>query len=685
MKYSLANSVFRFFRYENKGEILLDHQTFKFKELFEDKDIEDKDIQTLITSLEQAGKTFLTIPVALIYLSFNIPVVYLVMDRNQKKQLHRRLNKIMLDLYKYLKTLKFEESELEKFLPENILYYDSLNKYKGDDLKNSLDGSKPRLIIVIKEYTQIKRINSFLKEENKIVLILDEVHKTGAYKKQDDIYHDDNIKYDDAIVYTKKFTKKIINISATAQDFIMVENLYSDNIVYIYPLDFHTGIKDWVWDNEFNTKNDKKSDIIPESVLNFLDKKNSENLIVRYDRKNEKVDLHPHIILCKYHRKLEKQKEMLSWLQLNLFFRDWTLILYQGEGITMFHKSFGKNSISIINEDGETQDSVVEDNMHFFSSNLKNSIGITDCLQFLAERGIEIHPKILIIGFDLVCEGISYTSHYNKPQNWHLTSIIAKFPSNTCAALQKQVLSRVNGNHGDDIKPFVAVDYIVKEKVLNSFEMSEKQIQKCINLSQTGNIKVCKIHLDNMIHFKNRVPKNHYKIKTIHTNTIPNPDAKKEKKILKNTKTSIDILYTFDPEKYKKQKDNIIQIRKVSDLRKTDFIPSFSKEKENIIEEENIYYILDLDSLKEGSMQFMIVDGVIKYILKNNMCNQKILRMDIINSLLSTIKFKTSSIHKIAGSLDVGIIKKMKKTSSIENKGLLYWKENGRFYFRFNN
>ena len=79
---NLFNSVYRFFRFEKNSNILLEHKAFNFNTL---EDVRDKDKQVLITSLEQVGKTFLTIPVSLIYLSLNIPVVYLVMDRNQKK------------------------------------------------------------------------------------------------------------------------------------------------------------------------------------------------------------------------------------------------------------------------------------------------------------------------------------------------------------------------------------------------------------------------------------------------------------------------------------------------------------------------------------------------------------------------------------------------------------------------
>ena len=72
---NIPNSVFRFFRYEKNGNNLLDHKTFNFSELMSKKNILEKDTQTLITSLEQVGKTFLTIPVCLIYLSFNFSLI----------------------------------------------------------------------------------------------------------------------------------------------------------------------------------------------------------------------------------------------------------------------------------------------------------------------------------------------------------------------------------------------------------------------------------------------------------------------------------------------------------------------------------------------------------------------------------------------------------------------------------
>ena len=701
MKHDLYNEVFRFFRYENGGEPLLDNKTFKFGE-----NIEPKDKQTLITSLEQVGKTFLTLPVALIYLSLNIPVVYLVMDKNQKRQVCRRLFKIMNNLYSHLQILNFKEENIHRFNPDSILYYDSMNKCEGNDLENALNDSyKARFIFVIKEHTQIKRINNYTNKDNKIVLILDEVHKTGAYKKDEDVYHSENVLYDEAIVELKENSQKIINVSATAQDFLMVSEIYSDNIVYITPSENHTGIKDWVWDNAFTTRKDKKEDIIPDSVLKILEKKTYEDLIVRYDMKNKKVDKHPHIVLCKYYRKLDRQKEMLEWFQSGIgdFAKYWTVIIYQGEGITLYSKSLGSDPVYIENEDAVNQKSVFRDGAHYFSSYVKNSIGISDCLQYLAEGGVEMYSKILIIGFDMCCEGISYTSHYNKPHNWHLTSIIAKFPSNSTAALQKQVLSRVNGNHGDDIKPIVCVDTKVKEKVLYSHEMCEKQIFECISLSQIGNIKLCSEHLNTLQYFKNRVPNNHYKIKTISSNTIQNPNAKKERKLLRSTDKSIEILYTIDPSKYEKTKSIMdekytqsekekLKISHTNDNLKSAIITTTTTTTITITKTVSLpiktidesYYLIDPKKLRKDSIQYLIISETIKQIIKNKEVGNSVLRSTINKWLLSTENTRLSNTNHINGNFDSGILPKMQSVESIKTNGLLYWKNNDRFYLRLN-
>jgi hypothetical protein len=229
--------------------------------------------------------------------------------------------------------------------------------------------------------------------------------------------------------------------------------------------------------------------------------------------------------------------------------------------------------------------------------------------------------------------------------------------------------------------------------------MTEKQIQKCIELSKTGNIQVCRVFLDTMEYYKNRVASNHYKIKTIITKTIPNPNSRKERKMLKEMKSSIDILCSLDPEKYSKEKEKIIELQKFSNKQKNNIqikLENYNQihgevklvkprtVKDNKQIEDNIYYLMEPDELRKDSLQFLIIDEIIKQIIDHKKIGDKLLRSEIINWLLLTNKFGKTTSQNIKGSIDAGIVHKMIQVKNEDENGLIYWKEKGRYFFRLN-
>ena len=133
---TLAEYVFRYFRYEKQNPIaLLDSKAFQFKELLLDNSfvIIPSNKTTLITAYCQSGKTFLVIPVALIYLALGLTPVMVVLDKSQVRQLMRRLRSYCNELKNYLKSLgRFSEDELSIF-NDNFIYYDSSIKKSDDD------------------------------------------------------------------------------------------------------------------------------------------------------------------------------------------------------------------------------------------------------------------------------------------------------------------------------------------------------------------------------------------------------------------------------------------------------------------------------------------------------------------------------------------------------------------------
>jgi hypothetical protein len=212
-----------------------------------------------------------------------------VLDKTQAKQLMRRLRTYCKDLKNYLITLgHFTEDELNVF-NDTFLYYDSRVKKSEDDdsLGLALNGEKPRIIIAIKHYQHMERINELTNEFSNIVLIADEAQVSCCYKNTDsDTYHDPSVKYDNEFVKLREASNKYIAVSATVQDVIMVDKtLYSDNIVYIPPNDYYTGILNWQFKH---IEDDEKN-----AVVRILDELSVEKPIVRYDRRNNvKNELH---------------------------------------------------------------------------------------------------------------------------------------------------------------------------------------------------------------------------------------------------------------------------------------------------------------------------------------------------------------------------------------------------------
>ena len=556
-KLSLAEYVFRYFRYRPENSILLlDSKAFQFLNLIAGKDISAEDKMTLITAYCQSGKSFLVIPATLIFLALGFTPVMVVLDTSQVCQLMMRLQSIIKELCKYLKTLGISDEELSIF--DNVLYYDSHNKIKENDksLENAVVGIERRIIIAIKHNVHISRINKLCNENSNILVVADEAQCSGCYKnKISPTYHDDNIKYEHEFVILKTKAKKCILVSATVMDILMVdENIFSDNIVHITPDEDYTGLKD----SKFVNLDVKKDTDIVELSLEIIEELSSQNPITRYDRRHNKTDKHPINVLAKIVREKEDQLNIIEKFATEdvsekIIDGSWSVIVFNGDGFYLFHKSLSDgNSIKI-----EDQKSVVlQNNIHFFKSGNTDSINITDVYQYLADGSIEKFPRILTIAYDLASEAISFISNYHKTNNYHLTHGIFNIPPSTSTANAIQAVCRVLGNHADNIKPIVYVSQKTKEKVFKGFELHDMQIQSLVSLSQEGNINVkervrCPDFLKELAIYDNRVPTVYNKVKKLTLNKIANPNKKEENKILKMDELKcIDYLCAVEPEKY---------------------------------------------------------------------------------------------------------------------------------------
>jgi len=558
---TLAEYVFRYFRYEKQNPItLLDSKAFQFKELLLDDSfvIIPSNKTTLITAYCQSGKTFLVIPVALIYLALGLTPVMVVLDKSQVRQLMRRLRSYCNELKNYLKSLgRFSEDELSIF-NDNFIYYDSSIKKSDDDdsLGLALTGERPRIIIAIKHHQHIERINEMVNEFSNIVLIADEAQVSCCYKNMDsDTYHDPAVKYDNEFVKLRESSRKYIAVSATVQDVIMVDkSLYSDNIVYIPPNDYYTGMTNW----QFKHINKDEEN----AVVRILNELSTEKPIVRYDRRHNVENEHPIIVLIKTERKKEDHLSMMNSFINNelspaITDAEWCVVVEHGEGFYIHHSSMMDEPI-IIEEQKSIMKKIRDDDnsiAHYFSS---NRIDISDVFQYFANEGVKKFPKIALISYDMCKEAISFTSHYDKPHNYHLTHGIFQLGAKTTVATAIQTMNRMSGNHGDNIRPIIYTLEKTKKDVLNGFAIHDEQVKELISISQKGNVCISSEYLETYPIFKNRHSANYNKVKGIEKNLIENPNKSDEEKILEKPNLDcINFLCKIDIEYEKEKRKNI--------------------------------------------------------------------------------------------------------------------------------
>ena len=563
----LADHVYRFYRYgssDEGGNLYIDAEGFSFLHLIAGNDINSKSKMALIAALCQSGKTFLIISAIHIYLALGFTPILLVPIKSHIRQFDKRYQLFSKKLVKHLKDNNLaSESELDMF--DGILTVNSAG------FKNAINGTKRKPVAVIKHFSHIEKINNNLTEDSKICLFIDEAQVTGGYKVKDSNYADPKVKFDTEIEKLKDVSTKYIVVSATVQDIIQVDgNLYSDNIIYIRPNSDYLGSEQFIW-KTFDTDDDDETDLLPTSILRCLREQSSKEPIERYDRRHKKYDLHPINGLLRYERVKDEMSQILQAFIDGSFGKtitkgNWAIITDYGEGFHVWHKSLeGNSKLTIENIVGKKK----KNGVFFFSS---EKIGIDDVYQFFATGGVAKFPRILTIAYDMCKEATSFISHYDKPENIHLTFGVVKFSKTTPVDTRIQFFGRFNGNHGDDIKPVIYSTIEDKDGYMNGMYLHNRYLSEFVSTSMLGNFKItpeilekvqgkfenpviCASHLEKVPVYANRVPKHYNRVKGIKIRKIPNPNKKKEEKIMNSIDSNIiDIFEVYDPTVSKEMK-----------------------------------------------------------------------------------------------------------------------------------
>ena len=525
----------------------LDLPAFSIKKIIENEKILEDEIYTLISAYYQSGKTFLVILLVIIYLSSGITPVIVVKKSGDVTQLKRRMKEIFSDFVNDMIIYGYYQEELSMF--NSILYKSSFEKPKDEKaISHSIEGVEPKCIIVLRHHVQIGRLNSMKTDNSKIALFIDEAHACGGYRRVDEdgnFLHgneedgDDVKRVDTEITELKKSSCKIFLITATPSNILISEpKLYVNFIYHKKNNEFYRGPEDII---HKTIKNDKNV------VADIITKLSHKPIISR--SKGNTTDYHPIIVLLHFQRKIEEQEGFLrsfysgdSSFYETVSEADWLVFTYNGDGIRLWHRSFIKKNRLRIN--GITCKDASSGEFLF------PKLEPCDLLDWLAMNGgVEKFPRICIIGYDMVIEGISLSTK-NEP-GWHLThiAIIGNHdPDYLC-----QLTYRLAGNHGDDMELTAMMTHINKKKVLKYVYTTNYLIDNLLLYQGCENKKVKDI-IKNFEIFENRIPPkfislNRSKDKSFYQ-IIDNPDQSTEDKIIKNKEEAIHSLYTFDNERY---------------------------------------------------------------------------------------------------------------------------------------
>lgn len=625
----LQRTVFGYYRrrfndiLKSDGCILL-HEAFDIIRMIEDDPnfIDDKLWINLVTAATQSGKTFLMIALSHIYISLGYTPIFIVKDTKQNIQFFSRKITDSKKLQTFLEEEKFSKDNIALF--DKPLYYDSNIGLPGsaaeeefnNNVESALNGSKPRGIVCIHNVKHITRVYNNIKCQSKFVLFVDEAHKLGAYKIKG--IHSDNTSnegaYDMMYLQLKCFASKIFLFTATPQNIYFSEpELFTNGIIHMSDRNTYHGSEMWNIKLLPPRKEDKdiKIDtidghaILPQSFIDTMADLSDENPSERINKFGI-MDCHPINMLAKFECINERQALILGAFSRDVFpvsdihkkiiNANWAVMTFNQFGVRIFHESLrgetmkiGNNTIIDISKVGvfSFPEAEIGEVWHWMATN----------------GGVVRFSRIVTVAYRSAEEGISFSSTwgstYNDDANWHLTNEYIRLGSGCHSSAAEQSFGRINGNHGDTLRPTLHCSLADKKKVLKGINLHQEQTRAMCELAfRHLNEKVID-HVTDMEVFKNRIPNNYVNIpgcnKIIKRKMNPNEDIEEESFTRHNN--ALNIFQMINPDVY-----NGYELREKTREENNNSIYNISNESKEAIDSYGIEdYKWIIDMLKKWS------------------------------------------------------------------------------------
>ena len=351
------------------------------------------------------------------------------------------------------------------------------------EFKSAMTGDIPKIIVLLGNGVQMKRLNRMMNDigGGKFALFIDEAdsNDTGETKRTTELES------------IKEQAKHVYYISATILEIGLreTENKQPGNIYMLQDVPHYMGI-DKLLHGILSEKavSNGRSDSDP-----FINDPNIIGFIDKFER-NEPYNVemlessHPQYCLLNCGQALEPQRKLFRYISE----RDIAVILYNGDGIELYHRSLDGESVKIgrFTADGC--------NWRPGAHSFKGVTVVSDVLQFMKDNGgVTRFPRIIVISGKLAGRGISFTSSdYGKYlheierngsckwMGWRLTSMYYIPSKSTSQPNLMQTIGRVCCIVRDNIPTYIYTNENVFSDICKSFWTQEELVIRARKLQR---------------------------------------------------------------------------------------------------------------------------------------------------------------------------------------------------------
>lgn len=458
----------------------IDHIDYMF-----DSDNQNKE-QLIIKGYVQSGKTSFMLCSSLKYMFGPSSMSSIIVLRNavgDSTQINARIRDMKANIIDYLraKNVNYEV--------DIIVLGDSV---PSDEFDSAMTGAFPRIFVVLGNGSQLRRVNTMMKKVTNpnYALFIDEADSNDT---------GDNRRIDEMSLL-KEGASRMFYISATILEIGLREDNSDENIYMLQDVPHYMGIEKLTHRPlEFPAESNNRKDDDP-----TINDPNMGSFVSMFEKlEPHQVEFletsHPQHCLITCGTVILPQQKLFKFISDHNI----AVLLYNGDGIDLYHRSLDGENVAIKSGGGRTLSSDSckwRPGAHSFGQ----AISIANVLQWLKDNGgVERFPRIITISGKLAGRGISFVSDdYGKylgsfvdntpPKwiGWRLTSMYYVPSKNTSQPNMMQCVGRVCCVVRDNIQTFLYANDEVLVDIRKAYWSQEELVARSRQLQEGNDLKI---------------------------------------------------------------------------------------------------------------------------------------------------------------------------------------------------